>query len=323
MTPQQIKYVLTLTEEGSFSKAANKLFITQPSLSQYIANIEKQLGDKLFDRTTKPIRLTTLGRAYVETAKKISAIENNFSKIVDEIRNLENGELNIGTSTFRTAYLLPRSISEYHANHPGIQIHIIENEWDYLLEKLKNGDIDLIIGADNGPLEEYDVEVLASERVYLAIPKAFPINQQLQTYCLDADDICNCSQKFLLAKTVSPEKLKHMPFILSSRNDFECQKIEDAIKAKNCDPTNIMLVKTVDAAFALTNAGLGISLIPDSFIRFGNFRQHPCYYALPDEISRGSICLYTRKESQLSVAAKEYSQTLKRLVCHGTWKVAP
>ena len=106
MTSQQIEYVLAVAEQRSFSKAAQKLYVTQPSLSQYVMNIEKQLGVQLFDRSTSPIRLTQAGEAFVRSAEQIKVIEDNLMNELSDIAEIKSGSLKIGASTFRASCLL-------------------------------------------------------------------------------------------------------------------------------------------------------------------------------------------------------------------------
>ena len=110
---QQIEYVLTLAEQRSFSKAAQKLYVSQPSLSQYIINLEKQIGTSLFDRSTSPVRLTTAGEAFVETARQIKALEDNFTNRISDLENLRTGSVRIGASSFRSSCMLARSIAAF------------------------------------------------------------------------------------------------------------------------------------------------------------------------------------------------------------------
>ena len=112
-TSQQIEYVLTLAEEKSFSKAAQKLYVTQPSLSQFIKNLEKELRVPIFDRSTSPIRLTPAGEAFVNAARKIKAIEDELNQQIADLTNLNTGDLRIGTSPFRASCLLPKSIAKF------------------------------------------------------------------------------------------------------------------------------------------------------------------------------------------------------------------
>lgn len=321
MTPQQIEYVLLLAELRSFSAAAKKLYITQPSFSKYIINIENQLGTPLFDRSTTPISLTPAGLAYVETAKQIRAATEELNNRLADMEQLRRGTLTIGASTFRTCYLLSASVSQYCSRYEGVSVSMVDDTMDQLQEMLKLGEIDLLIGTGAFDRKWFDVEVLAAEHLYFAVPPAHPVNAALAAYRLCAEDIKSQSTRLL---EIAPAPLAHLetlPFVLPQQGEFN----ETALTARFAEvpfrPETALRVRTPEAAFAFVNAGYGASVIPDTMITFGNFAVHPAYYAMDAKLSESRICLVTRRNSYISQAALEYCLTLKRLVDIGTWRL--
>ena len=125
MTTQQIQCIITLAEEGSFSKAAKKLFVTQPSISQLIKNMETQLGAPLFDRSSSPIQLTPIGQAYYDAAKKILSTERELENRISDINNLKTGSLTIGTTPFRGSCMLPKSFAAFSKKFPDVELNVI------------------------------------------------------------------------------------------------------------------------------------------------------------------------------------------------------
>ncbi len=107
MNSRQLQYVTTVAETGSISAAAQKLYISQPSLSQYIQKIEGELGIELFERTS-PLRLTTAGKVYVETAKNILLEQSELEKVIGDIKDYKYGSLTIGTTPYWPAWVLHR-----------------------------------------------------------------------------------------------------------------------------------------------------------------------------------------------------------------------
>ena len=120
MTTQQIQCIITLAEEGSFSKAAKKLFVTQPSISQLIKNMETQLGAPLFDRSSSPIQLTPIGQAYYDAAKKILSTERELENRISDINNLKTGSLTIGT--FSWLLYASKKFCRFFEEIPGCKI---------------------------------------------------------------------------------------------------------------------------------------------------------------------------------------------------------
>jgi DNA-binding transcriptional LysR family regulator len=322
MTTLQVEYILTLAEMKSFSKAAQKLYITQPSLSKYISSIEKQLGTILFDRSTSPISLTPAGLAYIEAARQISFIEDSFMNQLSDLEKLETGSLKIGSSTFRTSFLLSKSISKFCNEHSRISVSIADDNIEQLKIMLKNGEIDLIVGTGNYNIREYDYEELAEERIYLTIPENNPLNDVLAESRLSFDDIRTNNMKCLMAKPIDLKALEGKPFVLATQGEFGEDYIMDMFRSCHFHPNIALRVRTVEAAFSFSVSGFGLSMIPDTLIRFGNYLTHPYYYPIDADISTSNIRLVMRKNAYLSRAAKEYCLTLKKLVDAGTWRIA-
>ena len=101
MNEKHMQYVLTVLKEGSFTGAAKKLYVSQPSLSQIIKAAEANLGAPIFNRNTDPITLTPAGALYVKAAKQISTISTNLAKQVEELSNEEFGKIRLGISVQR------------------------------------------------------------------------------------------------------------------------------------------------------------------------------------------------------------------------------
>ena len=107
MNEKHMLYVLTILEEGSFTGAARKLYVSQPSLSQIIKSAEANLGAPIFNRSSDPISLTPAGQLYVEAAKQITTISTNLSKQIEELSKEEFGQLRLGISVQRGMEILP------------------------------------------------------------------------------------------------------------------------------------------------------------------------------------------------------------------------
>ena len=101
------EYILTIYREGGFSRAAEKLYVSQPSLSASVKRIEERVGAPIFDRTTTPISLTDVGKRYVDYALEIEEREQDLERYIADSRDLLTGTLKIGGSSLFAAYVLP------------------------------------------------------------------------------------------------------------------------------------------------------------------------------------------------------------------------
>lgn len=324
MTTQQMQYIIALTEEGNFSAAAKKLFVTQPSISQLIKNMESQIGTPLFDRSTTPVKLTTVGKAYYEAAKKIESINRELDNRVSEINNLKSGSLTIGTSPFRASCMLPKSISYFKEQYPGIQIRIVTDHIESLKQQLMDGEIDICIDNDVFENPFFITEELAGEMYYLALNKNNPWNTGKESLALTPEDILSDSEKLYNDEQITAEAIEKLPFILldakSEHYDISLMIFEKLA----VEPPVSMYASNIETKFHWVNSNLGAAFLPDTLIRFGNFIEHPVYYKIQEPKNSLGLCqekivVAYNKNHFLTKAAREYILLLKKLIGMGTW----
>ena len=320
MTTQQLTYVIAVAECQSISKAAEKLYVTQPSLSQYIHSLEKQLGIKLFDRSVTPIKLTDAGVLYVEWARKLLAMEESMNNALSDLMGLETGSVRIGASSFRVRCLLARSIAAFHAKYPGIHLSIQEADMKQLRDKLTAGEIDFAIGSGEFEEKTFHVETLAEERFYLAVAPSNPLTESLPEP-LSAADIIQATPKFLRQPPVDLSLVQNEAFVAANAGEYDRETLYAVCRQCGFTPDIEYSVQTIETVFSFVCSNMGIALLPDSLIYYGNFQQHPNYYPLPDELGLCSISLISRRNAFLSKASQAYALLLKQLVDVGTWRM--
>lgn len=322
MTSQQIEYVLALAQQGSFSKAARSLSVSQPSLSQYIMNIENQIGATLFDRSSSPVKLTAAGEVYLRSALQIKAIEDNLRNELADMADLKTGTLRVGATIFRASCMLPKSIVAFCHNFPGIKVSVTEDSSQELMEKVLSGEIDVFVGTGSYDRKLFDSEPLAEERLLLAVPADSPLNEVFGDFRLSADDIRGNSMKYLTTAPVDLKLVGGENLIVCEDGEFSADIMDEMCAKAGFSPNYALRVHSIETAFSFVKAGFGASFIPDSLVRFGNYSEHPNYYPLPDAIAKTDIALVYRKSGYLSKAAQEYGLLLKKLVSIGTWRTS-
>lgn len=319
MTSQQIQYVLTLAEERSFSKAAQRLYVTQPSLSQFIKNLEIELHTQLFDRSTSPISLTPAGEAFIKAALKIKDIEDELNQQLADLTNLKTGDLSIGTSPFRASCLLPKSIAKFHELYPGISINILEDVTHKLEEAAMEGKIDLFMGTGTFDESIFHAEELANEQLYLAVPPDSPLNNGLEAYQVTDCDIKMDSVKLNKTPPVDLSTFQSTGFIFLKQNQKLYATAKEFCLSAGFNPYIILFSERIETTFSWSLAGIGCTFIPDFLVKFGNYEKHPIYYKLSHPNATRSLCIAYRKNRYLSRVAMEYITLLKQLIGYGTW----
>jgi LysR family hydrogen peroxide-inducible transcriptional activator len=191
MTITQLKYVLAVAEHKNFTLAAEKCFVTQPTLSMQIQKIEEELNILIFDRSKKPIQLTAIGQKIVEQAKNIVNEAGKIKDIVEYQKGFIGGEFRLGIIPTIMPTLLPMFLNNFIKKYPKIKLIIEELNTDEIILRLKNGHLDAAIAAT--PLEDEKIKeiVLYYEPFVAYIPANYAISHknEIEVSDLNLDDI--------------------------------------------------------------------------------------------------------------------------------------
>ena len=221
MNLQQLEYIIAVDNHRHFAKAAEKSFVTQPTLSMMIQKLEEELGIKIFDRNKQPVIPTSDGEEIIKRAKTIIAHVNFLKEYTRERKDEISGELRLGIIPTLAPYLLPLFLNAFHKKHPVLKIIVKEMITDEIIVKLKKGELDIGILAtpikENG-LEEHPMfyeefmayaskkEVL-SKKKYL-LPKEIDIHHLWlleEGHCLRNQIFNLCELKKMDSKTLNYE----------------------------------------------------------------------------------------------------------------------
>jgi LysR family hydrogen peroxide-inducible transcriptional activator len=171
MTITQLQYVLAVAEHKNFTLAAEKCFVTQPTLSMQIQKVEEELGIQIFDRSKKPIQLTEIGHKIVNQAKNIVNEADRIQDIVHQQKGFIGGEFRLGIIPTIMPTLLPMFLKNFIKKYPKVKLIIEELNTDEIIFKLNNGHLDAAIAAT--PLNEEKIKevVLYFEPFVAYIPE--------------------------------------------------------------------------------------------------------------------------------------------------------
>ena len=191
MTITQLQYVLAVAEHKNFTLAAEKCFVTQPTLSMQIQKIEEELNVLIFDRSKKPIQLTAIGLKIVNQAKNIVNEAGKIKDIVEYQKGFIGGEFRLGIIPTITPTLLPMFLNNFIKKYPKVNLIIEELNTDEIILRLKNGHLDAAIAAT--PLEDEKIKeiVLYYEPFVAYIPSDHIASQkkEIEISDLNPDDI--------------------------------------------------------------------------------------------------------------------------------------
>ncbi|MDA9120928.1 LysR substrate-binding domain-containing protein [Flavobacteriales bacterium] len=190
MTLQQLQYIMALDTERNFVRAADKCFVTQPSLTMQVRKLEDELGVKIFDRSKKPLIPTPLGEKLVQQARTILKESSRMKELINENQGKLEGELKIGIIPTLAPYLLPLFVADFEANYPQIRLVVQELHTDLIVERLRRDQLDL--GILVTPLHEKGIQesVLFNEPMFGYVGKDHRLfsKKKITMSDLDLDD---------------------------------------------------------------------------------------------------------------------------------------
>ena len=296
MNTKQLQYVLTLAHEGSFSKAADTLNITQPSLSQYIKKIEREIGLELFDRTNGDIRLTDAGRVYIDAGKKILDIEHQMENSFTDLADHKTGSLIIGAAPYRAASMLPVIASRFQSLHPGMHLIVREGTTAELVEGMEHGEYDLALTLLPIDKRLFEYEPVVEEELILAVPSSYP--------AFTTTDVPG--HKHL---AVDAEVLNNQSFVMLTDAQFMQKQLENLILDYKLKVSTAAIVKSLEAQIEFVKAGIGMALMPSGIERFCHDGS-VVFYSFTDSLPKREVVVMWRKEQKLSKVAMELKNVI-------------
>ena len=179
MNTRHAQLVLAVVREGSFTAAAKSLFITQPTLSHQIRQIEEQLGSPIFIRSKTAIELTPAGHVYVQAARRILQIETQMNEALGALSGTSEGILRLGLPAQRADELLPQVLTDFYALYPNVRIEALTAQQQELERMLLGGELHmaLLSGEEDNPQLEY--QLIASDEVVLLASKKTELAQRI------------------------------------------------------------------------------------------------------------------------------------------------
>lgn len=293
---RELVYITTVAECKSITKAANKLYISQPSLSQFILKVEENMGVKLFDRSTNPISLTYAGERYIEVANQILRLKENLLREFRDISEGKKGRIKIGIPRERAAYMMPIILPKFYEKYPGIEIILLEANTSILIDSVIKGQTDFIIVP--GPINE---ETLKTEFIY---------KEKLVLIC--NQDILRQSEC-----TVKPNNIidinaiQKIPLIVLKKGHGIRKAIDRLFDEQKITPNIIMEISSNLTACRLAAEGIGAAVVPEMTVYLSsNMHKNDIYFFSNSCVTWDIIVAY-RKDSYIGTIEEDFFEMSK------------
>ena len=299
-------YAYEVYKEKSFTKAAEKLFISQPSLSLTIKKLETELGAPIFDRSGREICLTDIGQKFIAAVEEIKNIEKNLRDEIDDLQKLKKGTLTIGSTIFVSSNILPDILKNFQSSFPQVEINIMVEHSSTLEKMLEKGNIDFIV--DNAQKEkekEYEYIPVTKEHILLAVPKAMEQNKNLASYSIPYGIINTQENWHENQPKIDIRQFKDEKFILLRPGNNMRQISNKIFRENNIIPNVIQEFDHLMTSINYAEAGFGICFITDLILKHSKISNDISLY-LPDTIHSERMLYVIRKRNKYhSYAAEE------------------
>jgi len=242
MEVHQLRYFCAVAETGSFTRAAEREQVAQPSLSQQIMKLEVELGVRLFDRLGRAVRLTDMGQVFLPRARAILSEMRAAKEEVAEKQSTVSGRVCVGVIPTIAPYFLPARIALFSRQYPAASITVVEDVTVHLMDQLRAGLIDLAIIAL--PARGHDLESfpLLTERLFAVLPKGHRLARR---------------------RTLRMKELREEPFLVLRDDHCFRDTAIDVCKRARLNPQIVFESGQFSSIMGMVGAGVGISIVPE------------------------------------------------------------
>ncbi len=245
MEIHQLRYFVAVADEGNFSRAAAKVRVAQPSLSQQIRKLEAEVGQPLFDRLPRSVVLTEAGHCLIDYARQILASIVDARRCVDELKGEVAGELAVGAIPTIAPYVLPGLVRTFQQHYPQVALEIVEDVTERITRRVEAGELDVALASTCQPSPSLRRESLGSEPLLALVPEGHPLAKKT---LVELNDLK--SQRFLLL---------HEMHCLS-------QQVHHLLEGRHLQPEIALAGSQLGTIANMVAAGIGVSIVPQLMV---------------------------------------------------------
>lgn len=298
------KYIVCVYENGSLTKAAKKLGISQPALSSGLSNMEKRLGFKLFNRKSSPLQPTKEGEVYLDYLNKQKRITEDYQRKIQDICNAAENKVVVGGPGVYVESLIAQAAVNLHKEYPSCKVMIKNAAVPELIEKTRKGDVDCFVSTSDDLPEGFSKKKIKKERIYLCIPGDWGINDFLKGYRISVGE---------KGKAFDYRILDGLEFIFLEEQQPLQKEMRGFFSANGIVPQNYLTVNQVPVGVNLCAHGAGILFASEEALISSGYVEKLCIYALPDSISGRDIYIAYEEERYMSCVCQKLIEILQHL----------
>ena len=300
---REFQYVIAIAKYQNITKAAESLYIGQPTLSKFLKNLEDELGVSLFRKAGHKYHLTYVGERYLEKAEQILQLKSDLDAELADIVKRNVGVLRLGFPTMRCTYMLPAILPAFQEMYPNVKIQIVEGPSAELDKKLLNMEVDLAFYnqrfGDTNPLIQ--TKILGEEELLICVKKGHPMERFAQP-----NPASKCPR-------LDVRLLQNETILLMLKNQRTRQIIDQYLHQQGVVFENILHTSNIPAIMELISVGYGVSFLFEPHILQHNFKNPISCFSFGEPRTTSALVVATRKNSYLPSFANDYIELAKRL----------
>lgn len=296
MNLKQAAHIRVIAEEGSITAAARRLYISQPSLSQMLKQVEKELGVPLFDRGVSPFRPTFAGEKYLQAAETMLAAQEKLENQMREIREENSGRLRLGISVQRATQVLPLALPWFIAQFPHVRLELTERGSAELEELVFQEKVDLALAAMESTSPRLTYQLIEKEVVGLLVGKGASLTEALPD-----------------GTTVSLDMAQGETFVCLKKG-HSARVVQDALFRRYGLTPNILLETDSMEVARRVALGTGSCMLCSNIYIDGMVRRHGAFYPLKDYQNERHFYACCRRESALPRYASEFIKIVTQVL---------
>ncbi len=293
---REIEYILVIAAEGSITKASQKLYVAQPSLSQILKRVEAEFNVSLFTRVKGRLKLTPEGEVFVRSGQEILDTMEQLTNKFSSLSNAESGKLTVGVPYLLGALVATYILPIYRERFPQIDLTLVESSSPELEQFLMDGTIDICIIPLPFKFNPFPHHMFLQSRMVLLAAK----NNDIQNHCYRKSS----KERF---PYVDIAKLDNAPFIIGHQGQRIRTINETIFKKAQITPRIVMTSRNQETIKRLVSNDIGYTFIPEHYLDiFGSFDYLDCYYLEPDVDYTWTVVVAYYNDSHCSTAMKHF-----------------
>ena len=294
MNYHELQYILCIAKHQNLTKAAQELYISQPTLTKHLQKLEREMGTKLFSRSGNSYTPTFAGRKYMEYARKILQIRQDWEKELKDLTENNEGELNVAFPLMRSTCMVPQIMTSFFQKYPKVKVNILEEAYSIQEKLLLNDQLDFGIFNEVHEHPKLEYELLKKEEILLIMPPDHPLAS-----------VGKASTHSTYPK-LDLSLLAEEPFILHFPEQTTGKLVLEALDRAGVQPRVPVRSRNTETCVKLCMQGIGMCFTPETYMQNMEFSRKPVCFSVGEKGIFTTLSIAFRRGTYLPKYARDF-----------------